>query len=186
MWFFKSGKGQDPKGHALLEQLKKLYGLEQKAPPESTCLMGNWWESSLAGRTLAFMEHGRGVAVFVGMIEEITEIYLRRQAPGQPVPADARLHLARIVGAAGAELAARFFLAAHPGGDFDYPELRLPPLRDGIPRLSQSVREIAIYEGRQGLSLIIDETAEVESVGADLQLALAMLAVLDLPRTDQS
>lgn len=180
MWFFNSKKSQVRKNIALFDQLQTIYRLEQRAPAESTCIMGNWWESQLEGRLLAFMEHRQGMAVFLGRVEEITEIYLSRLAPGQALPAAAlRQHLARIVGAEGAALAEQFYLAAHPDGDFDYPELRLPPLRDGIPRLSASVREVAIYESFRGLSLITDETATVETIGTDLQLAVDMLKALE-------
>jgi len=177
MWFFKKKPAPDLPAHAILDQLKEVYRLERKTPSESS-IMGDWWESRLDGRRLAFQERGRGLAAFLGVIEEITEIYLCRNLPGQPVPVAARQHLARIVGAEGAALASQFFLGAHPDGDFDYPALRLPPLRDGTARLSPSIREIAVYESFRGLSLITDETATPTAIAGDLQLAAGMLDAL--------
>lgn len=179
MWFFNSKKSQGLKSHEFLDQLKKTYNLHQKAPSESS-IMGDWWETRLAGRVLAFQERGKGLSVFVGEIEEITEIYLCRPGTDPAIPpAAVSQHLARIVGSEGAALADQFYLAAHPTGDFDYSVLRLPPLRDGIPQLSPSVREIAIYESFRGLSLLTDDTATVETIGADLKLALDMLKAMD-------
>jgi hypothetical protein len=166
----------------LLEQLQAQYALEKAAPPPNSALMDDWWEGTVDGRTIAFQAQGRETMLFAGEVVEITEIYLVRiDADAAEVPPGTRLD--RIVGAEGAVLAARFFLGAHPRGSFDYPQLRLPALRDGIARLSDSVRELSVFDNFRGLSLRLDERATPETVAADLGRALAMLAALEAGAT---
>ena len=88
-------------------------------------------------------------------------------------------HLERIVGPGGKALASKFYLGALPQGQFDFPQPRLPALRDGIPRLSPSVQEVAIFESYRGMSLATDYTASVDTVAEDLKLALAMVEALE-------
>jgi hypothetical protein len=164
-----------PAGNPLLEELIRLYALVRKTPHEPG-IMNDWWEGRADGETIAIQDRGDGIIVYAGDIVEVTGIYLVRIAPGSSGPAGNSPHrLDRIVGAQGAALASRFVLGAHPPGDFDHPQLRLPALRDGIPRLSPSVREISIYENDRGLSLQLDHTATRETAVADLDLALTMV-----------
>ena len=166
-------------GNSLIEKLKALYALEKKAPYEAS-IVDDWWEGKIDRRAVAFQERGAGVIMYVGKVEEITEIYLVRSAAGQPVQAGASLpHLERIAGEEGKALAAQFDLGAAPQGPFDFPQLRLPSVRDGIPRLSSSVREVAIFESYRGISIATDHTASVETVAEDLKLAFAMLEALE-------
>jgi hypothetical protein len=165
---------------SLLDQLKAGFGLVKTTPSEPS-ILDDWWEGRLEGRVVAFQERPDGLMVHLGQIEEITEIYLARVGAGQPLPAEGSpQRLDRIVGRAGAALASQFCLAAHPPGEFDYPQLRLPALRDGIPRFSPSVQEILVYERCRGLSLITDQTATRESLEEDLTLAMAMLEELEV------
>jgi hypothetical protein len=168
-----------PTGKSLLEQLKSVYALEEKTPYESS-IMGEWWEGRIGDRSIAFQNRGRGLAVFVGKAEEISDIYLVRRSAGRPVPADASAaHIERIAGPEGKALASQFYLGALPQGRFDFPQLRLPALRDGIPQFSSSVQEVMLFESLLGLNLITDPTATLETMRADVKLALVMIEALD-------
>lgn len=166
---------------SLLEVLVERYGLEKKKPPEESCLMGEWWEGVHEKRRIAFDQRGDNLFLYLGESAEITEIYLVSAAPGEPPGLTAsRKHVERIAGAEGAVLAERFRLGATPPGAlFDFPQLRLAALRDGLPKLSPSVREVGIFENMQGLHLTLDATAMLESIAADLPIAHATLRALE-------
>lgn len=169
-----------PSGNALLVQLASTYALEKKKPYESS-LTDDWWEGRIDGRGIAFQEWGPGIAVFVGKVEEITEIYLVRRTAGRSAEFDASAaHLERIAGTEGKLLALQFYLGALPQGEFDFPQLRLTALRDGIPQLSSSVQEVMIYESSRGLALVTDQAATAETIAADLKLALAIVRALEV------
>ena len=146
--FTKPAKG------SLLGALIERFGLQKKPCPEAS-LMGDWWEGKHEGRMLGFTGPGERLTLFLGVPAEVTEIYLVRATPGDAADLEATgRDIARIAGAEGAALAAAFRLGATPPGAlFDIPQLRLPALRDGVPRLSASVLEVQIYDTWKGLAL---------------------------------
>lgn len=176
-----SARSAFPREPTLLEALVERYGLEKKKPPEESCLMGEWWEGVHDERRIGFDQRGHNLFLNLGEPTEITEIYLVSAAPGDPPGlAATRRHVERITGAEGAAFAERFRLGATPQGAlFDFPQLRLPALRDGLPKLSPSVRQVMIFENLQGLALALDAAATPESVAADLAIAHAALQALE-------
>lgn len=170
---------------ALFEQLKSRYALAEKTPYEPS-LMQNWWEGSVNNSPVAFQQRGEDITVFVGRVEEITDIYLIRITADNPAPSpETTAHLERIAGPEGKALASQFYLAAYPSsGDFDFPQLRIPALRDGITKLSPSVSEVAIFESHKGLSFNIAAAgATVETIEEDLKLAQAMVQAMEQKQT---
>jgi len=144
-----------PAGTPLLRELIERYALEKKAPAEPS-LMGEWWEGRDQGRLVAFMERGKGLALYLGEPAEVTEIYLVRAAPGEPPAAAAPFRL---------------------GAQLENPLFDFAPLQ--LPRLSASVREVMIFDNRRGLSLALEASATRESIEADLKLAHAALQALE-------
>jgi hypothetical protein len=165
---------------ALLGALIERYGLKKSRPRESV-LMVDWWEGRHKGRLIAFVEMGMKLAMYLGEAPGETEIYLVRAAPDDAPDLEAtKKDIARICGGQGAALAASFRLAATPSEKlFDIPQLRLPALRDGVPRLSPSVLAVMINESMRGLSLLMAKGATQESVAADLEIAHALLSALE-------
>jgi hypothetical protein len=98
---------------------------------------------------------GRGgdLAAFLGEPEEITEIYLVRDASGG------------------------FRLGA--GNDLDFPELRSPEFKAALAKLTASVKEFQVYENRDGVSLFVAPTATPETVAQDLETARAVLGAVE-------
>jgi len=169
-----------PAGTPLLRELAEHYALEKKQPAEGS-LMGEWWEGRDQGRLIAFMGRGRELVLYAGEPAEMTEIYLVRATPDESAAlAATKRHIERIAGAQGAALAAQFRLGAHPPGAlFDLAPLRLPALFDGVPKLSASVRELAIFDNLRGLSLALDAGATRDTIDADLKLAQVLLQALE-------
>lgn len=164
----------------LLGALIERYGLKKSRPRESV-LMVDWWEGRHKGRLIAFVEMGTKLEMYLGEPPGETEIYLVRAEAGDGPDLEAtKKDIERICGAQGAALAASFRLAATPPGKlFDIPQLRLPALRDGVPRLSPSVLAVMINESMRGLSLQIGTGATQESVAADLEIAHALLSAVE-------
>lgn len=164
----------------LLGELIGRYGLKRTDSPEDAGLGGEWSEGRYEGRLIAFDERGRNLFLYLGEPAEVTEIYLVAASPGESQAlADTRRQIERIGGAEGTALAARFRLGASPSGDrFDIPALRLPALREGLPRLSASVREVSIFDNLGGLALTLDDAATLDSIAADLDIAHAALRAL--------
>jgi hypothetical protein len=169
-----------PSGPSLLAGLTARYGLQRKACPEAS-LMGDWWEGQHEGRLLAFIEAGKRLTLFLGGPAENTEIYLVRATPDDEADLEAtRRDIERIAGPEGAALAAAFRLGATPPGAlFDIPQLRLPALRDGVPRLSASVIDVQVYETFRGLALNLGAGATPETVAADLAIAHGVLKAVE-------
>src|SRR5262245_57639269 len=123
----------EPKPGGLLGELIERYKLEKAAPPSTSALTGSWWEQPPNDDLLlAFQQRPAGIAMFVGEPEEITEIYLVRDASGE------------------------FRVGA--GNELEVEELRLPEARAGLARLSASVQEFHIFEGHDGVSLLLAPT----------------------------
>jgi hypothetical protein len=99
------------------------------------------------------LARGEDVVAFLGEPAEITEIYLVREASGA------------------------FALGA--GSEMDFPELRLPALRQGLAALSASVKEFHIYENRAGVSLQLAPGATPETIERDLDTARAILKAVE-------
>lgn len=160
-----------------LKEIVAAYGLK-KAKPYEPSLEQDWWEGHYAVLRFAVQEHGAGMVVYLGDITEVTDIYLGRTHPGKPIPANSAQRLDRIVGPEGAELAGQFVLLAYPKGNFDFPQLRLPELLHGIPRLSRSVEEIGIYENFRGISLILRQPLNRTEFDSDLAIASGIVKAL--------
>lgn len=175
------GFRKKPAAAPLLGELIEAYALEKKEPAESSLSGSQWWEGRHQGRLIAFMEHGRNLALYAGEPAEMTEIYLVRTAPGEsPALAATRQHIERIAGEKGAALAQDFRLGSHPSGAlFDLPPLRLPALLEAVPRLSASVLEVMIFDNLRGLCLMLDASATRQSIEADLDLSHKVLQALD-------
>jgi hypothetical protein len=176
-----SARSAFPSEPTLLEILVGRYALEKRHPPEESSRSGQWWEGVHEKRRVALDQRGSHLFLYLGEPAEITEIYLVCAAPGDPPAlAATRKHVERIAGAEGAAFAERFRLGATPPGAlFDIPQLRIPALRDGLPKLSSSVEEVAIFENMEGLSLTLDASATTESIAADLAIAHAVLRGLE-------
>jgi len=176
-----SGNSSDNK---LLKEIIAFYSLAKKKPYEPS-IMHDWWEGELRGRTIAFQLWEGKLFVYVGEVVEITEIYLERVSQkNQLPPEDSPQRLDRIVGE-GSVLASQFYLVAYPEGAFDYPQLRLPALKDGIPKFSAAVDQIMICENFKGLSFTSDSTATREGIDADLKIALNIVRALEEWSTQQ-
>ena len=84
---FKKPAAPKPEGRipgGVLGALIARDGLERAKPPETSALMGEWWELPPNDDLfVAYMERGEKLVVFLGEPEEITEIYLVRDAGGQ-------------------------------------------------------------------------------------------------------
>jgi hypothetical protein len=130
---------------------------------------------------LAFLERGKTLFLYLGEPVEITSIYLVRARSGESRALSAtQQDLERIAGNECNGIAKHFRLGASPSGKFfDIPELRLPALCDGLPRLSPSVSEVMIFENLRGLALTLDESATIFSVEQDLPIAHAILDALE-------
>ena len=179
-----SARSAFPREPALLEALVDRHGLEKKKPPDESCLMGDWWEGRHEGRLLAFTSNGNRLFLYLGEPTEITVIYLVGATPGDPPElAATRKHVERIVGAEGAIFTHRFRLGAtQQGALFDFPQLRLPALRDGLPKFSTSARDVMIFENMRGLQVVFDASATLESIAADLAIAQDALKALEAVR----
>lgn len=165
-------------GH-VFQEIVSSYGLKRTKPYEPS-LEQDWWEGYYGTMRFAMQEWGRDIHVYLGDVVEVTEIYLGRVQPGGKFPPESSpQRLDRIVGREGAELAAQFVLLASPGGDFDYPQLRLPELLHGIPRLSHAVDQIAIYENFQGLFFIAKQVISRSDLENDLRIASEMVKALN-------
>ena len=163
----------------LLTALIQRFGLQMKPCPDRS-MMGDWWEGRHEGRVLGFRALGKWLALYLGAPAEITEIYLVRATPQDGADLEAtKRDIARIAGPEGAALAAAFRLGATPPEAlFDIPELRLPALRDGVPRLSAAVLDVQIYDTWQGLELKLGPGATVQTVEADLAIAHEVLTAV--------
>ncbi len=161
----------------VFQAIVDYYGLK-RTPSYERSITFPWWEG-LAGTTpFAIQEVGGRLQVYVGEIVEVTEIYLIRGGPQQPLPAEGSP--GRLDRIAGKEtlLARQFFLAAYPVGDFDYPQLRVPAVAEGIVSLSSCVREVAICENFRGLCLGMDPPPAREEFDRDLRWAIGIVNAL--------
>ena len=148
----------EPKPIGLLGALVERYQLEQATPPPTSALTGTWWEQPPNDDLLlAFQARGADLAMFLGEPEEITEIYLVRDAPGE------------------------FRLGA--GNEMDFEELRWPEVKSALAKLSASVKEFHVYEGHDGVSLLLASTATPETVAQDLETARALLDAIEEEKT---
>lgn len=178
--FRKAAPEKDPSESPVFQEIISVHGLK-KAKPYEPSLMQDWWKGSYGTLRLAVQEQGQVIVAYLGDIVEVTEIYLGRIQPGSKLPPESSpQRLDRIVGREGAQLAAQFVLLAHPGGDFDYPQLRLPELLHGIPRLSPAVEVIGIYENFQGLFLRIKHPISLPDFENDLRIAAEMVKALSM------
>ena len=135
-----------PKPGGLLGAVIERYGLEEQAPPPESALVGTWWEQPPNDDLLlAFLERGADLVAFLGEPTEITEIYLLRDGSGA------------------------FALGA--GNEMDFPELRLPAVKERLAKLSASVKEFALFETHDGLSLQFAPGATPETIEQDLETA---------------
>lgn len=161
----------------VFQAIVEAYGLEE-AQAYDLSITFSWWEGVIEGTPFAIQEIGGRFQLYVGAIVEVTEIYLIRVGPQTPLPAEGSPgRLDRIAGKEN-PLARRFFLASYPTGDFDYPQLRVPGVGDGILSLSPTVREVAIRENFRGLSLEIDPPVSREHFDRDLQGAIGIVKAL--------
>lgn len=162
----------------IAQELIAAYGLK-KATPYEPSIMQDWWEGSYGTMKLAVREQGRDLVVYLGDIVEVTDIYLVRVSTGEQVPPpESPQRIDRIVGQEGTALASQFVLAAYPEGNFDYPQLRLPELLHGLPRLSAPVHEVAIYENFRGLSLQARHPITRADFESDLRIASDIVRAL--------
>jgi hypothetical protein len=176
--FRKTAPEKDSPESPVFQEIISVHGLKKTKPYEPS-LMQDWWEGYYGTLRFAVQEQGQAIVAYLGDIVEVTEIYLGRIHPGSKLPPESSpQRLDRIIGREGAQLAAQFVLLAHPGGDFDYPQLRLPELLHGIPRLSPGVEEIGIYENFQGLSLRIKHPISRSDFDNDLRTASEMVKAL--------
>jgi hypothetical protein len=176
---FRKPQGAEPPaaGH-LVPEIVAAYGLK-KAKPYEPSLMLDWFEGTHGALRFAVQESGTGIVAYLGDIVEITEIYLTRVPAGTKLPRDGSpQRLDRIAGPEGAALASQWVLAAHPSGDFDYPQLRLPEVLHGLPRLSPHVTEIAIYENLRGLSFNATRSITRPDFERALEIAAAVVTAL--------
>jgi len=159
-------------------EIVAAYGLT-KAQPYEPSLMLPWWEG-LAGTTrFAIQEAGQGLNVYVGDIVEVTEIYLVRAGEGTPLPPKGTPMRLDTIAGRDSPLARTFFLAAYPIGDFDYPQLRIPAVAQGLLALSPGVGEVMICENFRGLSFIEEPPPSREIFDRDLQTAIAVVKALE-------
>lgn len=157
-----------------LERLPRL-GLRAR----ETEFLGRWWEGTERGRRFAFQPMGKGIAIFAGDFEpdaeQISSVYLSQVDDAAPLPPDdSPRRLLRVLGDEGAELDARFILNATGG---TCPELRSTAVRSALIGLSDSVREVMLFESA-GVELVTDESATSESLRADLDRALELHGAL--------
>jgi len=161
-----------------IQEIVSAYGLK-KAQPYEPSLEQDWLEGYYGTMRFAVQEWGMDIHVYLGDVVEVTEIYLGRVPPGSTLPpAGSPQRLDRIVGTEGAEIANQFLLLAHPAGDFDYPQLRLPELLHGIPHFSPSVGEIAIYDNFRGLFLILKQPISRADFDNDLSIASGIVKAI--------
>lgn len=161
-----------------IPEIVSAYGLRRARPYEPS-IGQDWWEGYYGTMRFAVQEHRGGIIVYVGDVVEVTEIYLGRIRDRSKLPPkDSPQRLDRIAGTDGAEIAALFVLLATPAVDFDYPQLRLPELHLGIPRLSRSVEEIAIYENFRGLFFILNQPISRSDFENDLRIASEIVRAL--------
>lgn len=170
----------EPKPSSFLSSLIQRYSLEKKTLSDPS-ISGQWWEGLDGHRLLAFVERGKTLFLYLGEPVEITSIYLVRASSGEPRALGAtQQDLERIAGSECNGIARHFRLGASPPGRlFDIPELRLPALCDGLPRLSASVREEMVFENLRGLALTLDDSATIFGVEQDLPIAHAILDALE-------
>jgi hypothetical protein len=143
-----------PPAGPLMQALIERHGLEPGKPPEAAGYSGSWWEQPPNDDLLlAFMERGGNLIVFLGEPAEITEIYLVRERPG-----------AWRLGA---------------GNEMDFPELRLPAVKDGLAKLSAALEQFMVYETRDGVSLHYATDVTPEAIDADLETARAILNAVE-------
>jgi len=163
----------------LLEELAQAYGLTNKECGFDHMNNDPWWEGVMMGQMVALMSWGDMISLFVGEVEEITEVYLGRVGPDTPLPKeDSPQRLDRIVGEDGKALAQEFILLAYPKEEFDIPDLRIQTIRDSLPELSPAVSEVGFFT--RGMQLFINEKqATLKNVDADLKLAVKMVSAMN-------
>ncbi len=140
---------------------------------------------SVDGVQIAVQGSGGILAVSVGDInldvEQLTEIYLGVASPSSPLPKEgSEQRIDRFLDEEGKALGRRYFLWAT--GPSDYPQLRIPEVRDGLAAFSDTIIELGIYEDG-GLHLdIAAARADRSSVERDVRCAISMAKALDRER----
>lgn len=148
------------------------------ATRRDTGFFGPWREGVFKGQRVGFIEGGGVLRIEAGVTdpdqEHITDLYLGRVGPNRPLPnPDSPRRLDPYVGSEGAALIPRYILNATGG---DYPELRIPAVREGLMRLSRFVEEVQFYEsGAMGLRLSA-EGLEKETVERDVAVLIDLMS----------
>ncbi len=140
----------------------------------------DWWEGKLNGRFIAFHDPDNPYhfEIFVGKIDKEPSVNLKRIYPSNPEPKkDFEQRLDRFVGEEGRELAKNFLLYTNAPAP-DYPQLRIPQLRDALLKLSSSVYFVSIYN--KGVEIRVGkQQATPETIKVDVQLALSVVTTLE-------
>lgn len=148
------------------------------ATDRKTGFFGPWREGQFQGQRVGFIEGGGILRIEAGVIdpdqEHITDLYLSQVGPKEPLPSpDSPRRLDSYVGSDGAALIPRYILNATGG---NYPELRIPAVREGLLRLSRFVEEVQFYEsGAMGLRLRA-EGLDKKTVESDVAVLIGLLA----------
>lgn len=150
-----------------------------------TDFFGAWQESDVDGMRVGFQAGDRFLIAHLGDFdadrEQRTELYLGTLSPSEEFPpGDSEQRIDRFLDETGQPLARRFILYAT--GPSDYPQLRIPAVRDGLISLSDSILEVGVYEDG-GMQLQFDTSkATAVSVADDVRHAVAMVRALDEAR----
>jgi len=151
--FRKSAKPEAPRPGGLLGQLVEHFELEKRMPPPESAILGEWWEQPPNDDLLlAVQQRGDKIVVFFGEPAEVTEIYLVRAG-------------------------AAWRLAA--GSEPQFPELRLPEVKEGLAKLSPWVEELQVFETREGVSMQYGPGATLATIEADLETAHRILHAVE-------
>jgi hypothetical protein len=161
--------------------LLKAFDLRER----DTGFLGSWQEAAVDGSRVGFQLGDLFLIAHVGRFdadrEQLTELYLGTVCPSEEFPGeDSDQRIDRFLDDKGKPLARRFILYAT--GPVDYPQLRIPEVRDGLTALSRSILEVGLYEGG-GMQLQFDTSkATATSVESDVRQAVAMVRALDEAR----
>ena len=147
---------------------KFIFRFQTKEVKTSFC--GLWKEVVIDGHRISFQPHSIYIGDFDPNREQLSEIYLGRVNGDTPLPHEnSKQRLDSFVGPEGTKLAQQYFLCAT--GREDYPELRIPKVRDNLLTLSPYVREVMFFEGNTGIQLQFDfSKATPEAFENDLKV----------------
>ena len=147
-----------------------------------TEFFGRWKETVVNGLRVPFQTGDGQIRIYAGGFnadqEQISDVYLGSVTAGQSLPADgSEQRLDAFVGTQGRAVAERYFLYAT--GATEYPQLKIPEVRDGLISLSDAVVEVAIFESA-GVQIEIDrKRVDGMQLAKDVRTVVTMAAALE-------